>query len=132
MLLLLAGARPACAEHLGVIGPVYAIAEPDLLAVIRGQLESAQRNGRLPHTCSAEATERVRATSRRRRPCLESRAPARATNLLRRSSIEISFQPVTDAEGRVIVAPGTRLNALGTVSLSKRRWSSSMVVTQRR
>ena len=117
-LVLLAGARPAGAEHLGVIGPVHEIAEPDLLAVIRGQLETAQRNGKLARL-QREASERVRRNVEMPPPVPGVSRTRSPRTFFVDPSIEIR-QPVADTEGRVIVTPGTHLNPLATVSLSKR------------
>lgn len=106
------------AEALGVIGPVHEIAEPDLLAVIRSQLESAQRTGKLARL-QRDAAERVRRTIETPPPVAHLTRTRTPRTFFVDPSIEIG-QPVTDAEGRVIIAPGTRLNPLATMSLSKR------------
>ena len=49
----------ARAEQLGVIGPVYPIAEPDLLQVILAKLHEAQASGRL-EALQREAQARAR------------------------------------------------------------------------
>jgi len=106
------------AESLGVIGPVYPIAEPDLLQAILGKLRDAQASGRL------EALQRE-AQARATRAIEEPEPVAGVTRTTKPRSFH--FDPslqvpyaVTDGEGRVIVAPGTTVNPLDTVTLSKR------------
>ena len=108
----------AHAEHLGVIGPVYPIAEPDLLQVILAQLREAQASGKL------DALQRD-AQARARRAIED---PEPVTTVTRTTTPRsFHFDPsltvpdaITDAEGKVIVAAGTTVNPLDTVTLSKR------------
>jgi conjugal transfer pilus assembly protein TraW len=105
------------AQDLGVIGPVYPIAEPSLLEVILSKLHEAQTTGLL-------AGLQRDAQARARRAIEEPPALASLTRTTKpRSfyydpSIVVPYA-ITDAEGRLIVAPGTRVNPLDTVSLSK-------------
>ncbi len=114
----MASAAAAGAEDLGRIGPTHDIAEPDLLVHILARIDQAGKSGRLAQL-QREAVERAKAN-------IETPAPVAGVTRTRvpRSfhydpAIEIS-QPVTDAQGRVLIAPGTRLNPLSLVSLSKR------------
>ncbi len=106
---------PAKAIDLGRLGPVYAIAEPNLLAEMHTRLQQLQASGALArHTRAATA----RITAQLAAP----RAVAGITHTrVPRSfefdpTIEVPY-PVTDAAGRVLVAPGTRLNPLTQVTL---------------
>ena len=107
----------AAAQDLGVIGPVYAIAEPNLLEVILAKLREAEASGAL-----AKLQREARSSARR-----EVEHPAAVVTLTKTTrprsfyydpTIVVPY-PITDAEGRVIVSPGTRVNPLDTVSLSK-------------
>ena len=107
----------ATAQDLGVIGPVYSIAEPSLLEVILAKLREAEASGalsRLQREAQANAKRMVE------------HPPAVAT--VRKTTQPRSFYydptllvpyPVTDADGTVIAPPGTQVNPLDTVSLSK-------------
>ncbi len=107
----------AAGQDLGVVGPVYPIAEPILLDVILAKLEEAQKNGVL-------ARLQRDAEQRTRRGIEEPVAVPGITRATKPRtfyfdpSIVVST-PITDADGRVIVAPGTVVNPLDTVSLSQ-------------
>ena len=115
MALLLAA--PVHALDLGRVGPVWPVAEPDLLALIQSRLEEKQRSGELARI-QAEFEARSRRT-------LESPAPV--AGLARtRTPRSFLFDPtvtatdtVRDPEGKVLVAAGTRVNPLDYVSLSQ-------------
>lgn len=107
----------AAARDLGVIGPVYAIAEPNLLEVILAKLREAEASGGL-----AKLQREARSSARQ-----EVEHPAAVATLSKTTrprsfyydpTIVVPY-PITDAEGRVIVSPGTQVNPLDTVSLSK-------------
>lgn len=107
----------ARAQDLGVIGPVYAIAEPSLIEVIRARLQEIQENGtleRLQHESQARIAHEIEQPA----PVAGIGRAKRARSFFYDPSIEIP-DPITDATGRVIVAPGTRVNPLDTVSLSR-------------
>ena len=108
----------ANAQDLGVIGPVYPIAEPSLLEVILSKLRAEQASGGLAKLQRDAQANAMRAVQQ----------PQAITTVKRgRTSRTFYYDPsivvpyaITDAEGRIIVAPGTRVNPLDTVSLSKR------------
>ncbi len=110
-------AAPVHALDLGRVGPVWPVAEPDLLALIQTRLEEKQRNGEL-----ARIQAEFAARSRR---AIESPAPVEG--LVRtRTPRSFLFDPtvtapeaVRDHEGRVLVAAGTRVNPLDYVGLSQ-------------
>jgi conjugal transfer pilus assembly protein TraW len=105
------------AHDLGVIGPVYPIAEPSLLEVITSTLRDAQNSGllnRLQNDAQAGARRAIE-------------QPTAVAGLARTTkprtfyydpSIVVPYA-ITDAEGKVLVTPGTKVNPLDTVSLSK-------------
>ena len=107
----------AQARDLGVIGPVYAIAEPSLLEVIQAKLRQMQANGDLSRL-QRESQARIRREVEQPVPVAGITKTTRARSFHFDPSIEVPY-PITDAEGRVIVAPGTRVNPLDTVSLSR-------------
>ena len=106
------------AEDLGVIGPVYAISEPSLLDVILARLRAAEASGEL-----ARLQQEARTRARR-----EIEQPAAVTGLTRTTRPRSFYydpstvvpDAITDAKGKVIVAPGTIVNPLESVSLSQR------------
>ena len=111
-------AAPAIAlsQDLGVIGPVYPIAEPSLLEVILAKLRESEASGAL-------AKLQREAQSNAKRMVEDPPAVAVTKTTQPRSfyydpTIVVPY-PVTDAEGKVIAAPGTQVNPLDTVSLSK-------------
>ena len=107
----------ATAQDLGVIGPVYPIAEPSLLEVILAKLREAETSGalsRLQREAQSHATR------------LAEHPPAVAAVTRTAQPRSFYYDPtivvpyaVTDAEGKVIATPGTRVNPLDTVSLSR-------------
>ena len=107
----------ANARDLGVIGPVYAIAEPSLLEVIQAKLRQMQANGDLSRL-QRESQARIRREVEQPVPVAGITKTTRARSFHFDPSIEVPY-PITDAAGRVIVAPGTRVNPLDTVSLSR-------------
>ncbi|MBX9606525.1 MAG: type-F conjugative transfer system protein TraW [Gammaproteobacteria bacterium] len=115
--LVLLSASTADAQDLGIIGPVYAIAEPSLLEVIHTQLHALEASGalaRLQHESQTRITREISDPA----PLTGIAKTTRARSFHFDPSIEVPY-PITDAEGRVLVAPGTRVNPLDTVSLSR-------------
>jgi conjugal transfer pilus assembly protein TraW len=90
---------------LGVIGPVYPIAEPSLLEVIQAKLRQMQASGDLSRL-QRESQARIQREVEQPAPVAGITKTTRA-ELHFDPSIEVPY-PITDAEGRVIVAPGTR------------------------
>ena len=120
LLLAVAGsaiALPAHAQHLGVIGPVYPIAEPSLLALIQSKLRELAANGGLERL-QRESQTRIRRQIEEPAPVAGLTRTATARTFHFDPSIEVPY-PISDAEGRLIVAPGTRVNPLDVVSLSR-------------
>ena len=107
----------AYARDLGVIGPVYAIAEPSLIEVIQAKLREMQASGALAGL-QQSSQARIRREVEQPTPVAGITKTTRARTFHFDPSIEVPY-PITDAEGRVIVAPGTRINPLDTVSLSR-------------
>ena len=108
---------PAHAQDLGVIGPVYPIAEPNLLDVILAKLREAEASGalaRLARDAQASARRAIEAPA----PVATLTRTARPRTFYYDPSLVVP-DAITDAEGKVLVAPGTQVNPLDTVSLSQ-------------
>lgn len=108
---------PAAAAHLGTIGPVYAITEPDLMVEIDTTLRQATADGRLAKFETEARTRILRGIE----------DPPPIAGITKATSQRTRFhdpsmvvpEAITDAAGRIVVAAGTRVNPLDTVSLSK-------------
>ena len=122
----------AQARDLGVIGPVYPIAEPSLIEVIQSKLREMQMSGGLDRL-QRDSQARIRREVEQPAPVAGITKTTRARSFHFDPSIEVPY-PITDADGRVIVAPGTRVNPLEVVSLSRPLLPSSAPCwrTQRR
>ncbi|WP_413890948.1 type-F conjugative transfer system protein TraW [Candidatus Skiveiella danica] len=107
----------AHARDLGVIGPVYAISEPSLIEVIQAKLREMDASGGLARL-QRESQARIRREVEQPAPVAGITRATRARSFHFDPSIEVPY-PILDADGRVIVAPGTRVNPLDTVSLSR-------------
>ena len=106
------------AQDLGVIGPVYPIAEPSLLEVILAKLREADANGvmaRLQRDTQASVKRGIEQPA----PVTGITKTTKARSFYYDPSIVVPYA-ITNADGKVIVAPGTKVNPLDTVSLSKR------------
>ncbi len=112
----LALSAAAHAQDLGVIGPVYPIAEPSLLEVILARLREAESTGVLGRL-QRDSQARVKRGVEEPAPVAGITKTTRPRSFYYDPSIVVPYA-ITDAEGKVIVAPGTRVNPLDTVSLS--------------
>jgi conjugal transfer pilus assembly protein TraW len=116
-LALLAAPVIALAQDLGVVGPVYPIAEPNLLEAILAKLREAEASGALSKL-QQEARSRAKRMVEHPPALTTVTKTTRPRSFYYDPTITIPY-PVTDAEGAVIVSPGTQVNPLDTVSLSK-------------
>ena len=107
----------ARAQELGVIGPVYPIAEPSLLEVILSKLRDAEATGVLARI-QRETQANVKRGIEQPAPVERITKTIKARSFYYDPSIVVPYA-IADAEGKVIVPPGTRVNPLDTVSLSK-------------
>lgn len=109
---------PAMARDYGRQGAVFRIVEPDLLEVIRARLTRMQADGAIDAANRALAQRTV---ARVRRPAaVAGITGAREDRAwLIDPSITVD-QDLRDASGRVVLARGTRVNPLDTVSLLER------------
>jgi conjugal transfer pilus assembly protein TraW len=107
----------ARAQDLGVIGPVFPIAEPSLLEVILSKLREAEATGVLARI-QRETQANVKRGIEQPAPVERITKTIKARSFYYDPSIVVPYA-IADAEGKVIVTPGTRVNPLDTVSLSK-------------
>jgi conjugal transfer pilus assembly protein TraW len=108
---------PAHAQDLGVIGPVYPIAEPNLLEVILGKLRAAGEDGTLARL-QRESLAKVRRGVEDPAPVAGLARTRQPRHFHHDPSIVVQ-EAIRDAEGRVVVPPGTVVNPLDTVPLSQ-------------
>ena len=117
--LLLAASMPlAHAEDLGVVGPTYDIAEPDLLDVIESRLKNMEKTGELARKQN-EHRDRVVAAVEKPRPV----DGLKATVTRRRFFIDPTWildRDIRNADGAILFARGLRVNPLDHVSLRER------------
>ncbi|SFV16752.1 type-F conjugative transfer system protein TraW [Pseudoduganella namucuonensis] len=114
---VLMAAPAAHAESLGVIGPVYRIAEEDLLAMIERRLRQKEASGELARL-RAQAVERGRAA-------VLSPAPlalpvAQAARTYHYDPTYVLDKNIVDASGRLLFPAGTRANPLDIVPMPRR------------
>lgn len=114
---LVATAGAAWARDLGTLGPTYAIAEPDLLRFITQRVQAAEASGELQQVRQS-AQQRLR-NQVENPPALDQITTATERRSFHHDPSIVVEHPVTDAEGRILVAPGTRLNPLDVVRLSQ-------------
>ena len=107
----------AQAQDLGVIGPVYPIAEPSLLDVILAKLRDAEATGALAKL-HRDARTGITRSIENPAPIAKITKTSRARSFYFDPSIVVPAA-ITDADGKVLIAPGTRVNPLDTVSMSK-------------
>ena len=108
---------PTRAQDLGVIGPVYPIAEPSLLEVILGKLRAAEQDGTLARL-QRDAQARARRAVDEPAPVAGLGRARQARRFHHDPSIVVQ-EAILDSDGRVIVPPGTVVNPLDTVTLSQ-------------
>jgi conjugal transfer pilus assembly protein TraW len=107
----------AGAVDLGTIGPTYEIGEPHLLAFIEQRLREKERSGELQRL--AEAARARSIDTVRQPPPVEG---LRTTERPRTFYVDPTFtldRNITDPQGRLMFAAGTRKNPLEVVSLSR-------------
>lgn len=106
----------ARAHDLGVIGPVYPIAEPSLLEVILAKLRDAEASGvlaRLQRDAQTRAKHQIEQP-----PAVKLTKATKARSFFYDPSIIVPYA-ILDADGKLLVPPGTTVNPLDTVSLSQ-------------
>jgi len=108
----------AGAEDLGVIGPVYPIAEKDLVASIEAKLRAKERSGELA-ALQAQTGKRAIKAIEEPQPVTGIGKAQKARTYYYDPSMVVPY-PITDDAGRVLIAAGTRMNPLDTITLHKR------------
>lgn len=114
----LPGQHPAAAIDHGQMGEAWPIAEPDLLAVIRGRLENAKANGKLDEL-NARFAERVKAKVERPTPVAGIAAAIEDRSWEYDPTVAIE-KDVRDHKGNLIAAAGQRINPLDTIALKQK------------
>jgi conjugal transfer pilus assembly protein TraW len=109
--------QPAAAIDLGVIGPAYTIAEPDLLVELQAKLSEKARTGELQQLERA-ARQRIVAGIQTPPPVPGLARSEHPRTFYVDPSVVVG-EPIVDAQGHVLVAAGTRTNPLDVVSLSQ-------------
>ncbi len=104
------------AEDLGVVGPVYPIAEPDMLATIQERLQSLKETGELVRI-KEEAQARYRAYASNPPGVKLPRAQEQRT-YYHDPSITVPY-PIQDHQGKIIHPAGATVNPLEHMVLSK-------------
>lgn len=117
VVMLIAATAPLHAREIGVIGPVYPIAEPDLLEEILARLRAASEDGTLARL-QRQALAGVRQSVEHPAPVTGVARTTQARHFYFDPSIVVQ-EAIRDIDGRVLVAPGTRVNPLDVVALSQ-------------
>ncbi len=113
-LILLRYAYASASEQLG---PVYPIAEPDMLEEIRRTLEAKEKSGELARL-QEEATKRSIKSVENPKPVMGLGRVTKARTYYWDPSV-IAAKDILDGEGRVIVKEGTRINPLAQINMTK-------------
>jgi conjugal transfer pilus assembly protein TraW len=105
------------ASDLGKVGPVYPITEKDMLELIKTRLLEKEKTGELAKL-QQEAVKRSMNSIQNPKPVPGLGKTAKARTYYFDPSVTADRNH-TDAEGRIVVAAGTRVNPLDYVSLSR-------------
>jgi len=117
LLFLFLSSSAVFAEDLGIIGPVYEIAERDLIEVIQDRLRAMEANGELD-AMQDEYREKVIAGIERPRPVPGVvHAESSLTNFI--DPTYTLDRDVVDEQGRVIFERGMKINPLDYAGLNK-------------
>lgn len=106
-----------CAVDLGVVGPTYPIAEKDLLQLIQSRLREKEKSGELAKL-QQEAVKRSIRSIEQPKPVPGLSKTLKARTWYYDPSI-VAQRNYTDADGKIIVPAGTRVNPLDYVSMSR-------------
>jgi len=108
----------ALADSIGVIGPVYPIAEQSALAMIMDRLNQKKQSGEMDRLEKEAISRSIHS--------VKNMPPVQGIALVTEKSARL-FDPtvtvqrnITTDEGQVVVPAGTRVNPLATIGLSKR------------
>lgn len=112
---LASGATPLLARDFGQLGTVYPVMEPDLLTTIEGRLKAAEASGKIARM-QKELVARTRAKVMRPPPVVGLTRAARTRSWTWDPTITVG-QDIRDAQGRLIVEKGRKLNPLDFVPM---------------
>lgn len=112
----LAVAMSAWPEDLDRVGPVYPVAEPDLLKLIESRLKAKQNSGELARI-EREFLDRSRRAIESPQP-VEGLVSTRTPRTFYYDPSVTVPESVRDHDGKVLVVAGTQVNPLDYVSLS--------------
>jgi conjugal transfer pilus assembly protein TraW len=107
----------AFAQDLGQHGPVYSIAEPDLLVSIASTLAAKQKSGELARL-SAQMQARAIQSVKSPPPVPGLTATVTAAVRYFDPSIEVA-EDIKDSHGRLIAPAGKRVNPLDVISMTR-------------
>lgn len=107
----------AYAEDLGVVGPLFNIAERDAIAVLQAKTEQLNKSGKLDKRVK-EARERV-VTSAKSPPPVEGLDTVQTASSRLIDPTVVYDEPVKTETGQVIVPAGARINPLEQGTLTK-------------
>ena len=107
----------ARSEDLGVLGPVYPIAEPDLLDVIHARLQQKQRTGEID-AMQKEAQRRAIAAVEQP-PAVMGLGKTKAPRSYYFDPSIVVADNVVDDKGRILIAKGTKANPLDVMQFSQ-------------
>ena len=110
------GTAPLAAKDYGTLGATWAIAEPDLLQVIRARLLAAQQSGALD-AMNRKFVETAQANVRRPHP-VTGMTPARADRHWSFDPSVTLTEDIRNARGAIIAAKGQRFNPLHVVGMA--------------
>ena len=110
------GTAPVAAKDYGTLGATWAIAEPDLLQVIRARLLAAQQSGALD-AMNRKFVETAQANVRRPHP-VAGMTPASADRHWSFDPSVTLAEDIRNARGTIIAAKGQRFNPLHVVGMA--------------
>ncbi len=116
-LMLALTAMVATAADLGVRGPTYPIAEPDLLEAIMGALQAKEASGEMARRMD-EARQRSIAHAITPPPVDGVTKTVMPRSVVYDPTIRLD-EPIVDGAGRIMVPAGTTANPLDVVTLSE-------------
>ena len=108
---------PVVGTDLGVIGPTYEISEPSLLTFIEQRLRQKERTGELKRL-QEQAVARGAEAVKNPKPAPWLRAADSARTFYFDPTYTLDHN-ITDGQGRLLFAAGTRANPLDIVSMSR-------------
>lgn len=114
---LFVSGAPAMADDLGVVGPVYDIAERDLIEVIKGRLTVMEKSGELARYQDDYKKKIINE--------IEHPMPVPGITATATASIHyydpsmITDRDITDATGKILYPRGTRVNPLDYIGWNK-------------